>query len=137
MWRRPPRHFLPVREALRDLERLTTEADGLVLRLGHFYGPGTIYAPDGSFVRQIHAGKVPIVGEGKSMFSFVHTEDIAAAIQQGLGKDVTGILNVVDDDPTPIGEWLPALARRVDAPQTQTSAGCAGEIGHRELDWLS
>ena len=116
LWTEPPRQFAPVLDALTYHERRTTEAGGLVLRLGHLYGPGTIYDPDGSFIREVGAGKVPIVGQGKSMFSFVHTEDVASAIVAAVESDVTGILNVVDDEPTPIGEWLPVLARLVGGP---------------------
>lgn len=115
-WRNPPAQFAPVLEALRYQERMTALAGGLVLRLGHLYGPGTIYGPGGSFLDQVRAGKVPLVGEGASVFSFVHTQDVARAILAALWSDTTGIVNVVDDDPAPISEWLPALAEMIGAP---------------------
>jgi nucleoside-diphosphate-sugar epimerase len=116
LWRNPPRQFAPVLGALVELERLTTEAGGLVLRFGHLYGPGSMYAADGSFVHQVRAGKVPIVGKGASVFSFTHAHDAATAIVSALDKEATGVLNVVDDTPTPMHEWLPALANLLGAP---------------------
>jgi nucleoside-diphosphate-sugar epimerase len=116
LWKDPPRQFAPVIRALVELERSTREAGGLVLRLGHLYGPGTIYAPDGSFVRAVRAGKVPLFGGGRSVFSFTHVHDVATAILAALDKDVSGALNVVDDQPAPMGVWLPALARLVGGP---------------------
>ncbi|MCP2342684.1 NAD-dependent epimerase/dehydratase family protein [Actinomadura rupiterrae] len=111
-----PRQFDPVLGALRELERTTAEAGGLVLRLGHLYGPGSVFAPDGSFVRQVRAGKVPVVGGGGAVFSFTHADDVATAVAAALDRDVTGVLNIVDDEPAPVREWLPELARILDAP---------------------
>lgn len=115
LWREPPAQFVPVLEALRELERQTTQADGLVLRLGHLYGPGTIYSPEGSFVRQVQHGKVPLVGGGTAVFSFIHTHDVARAVVAALGSEVRGVLNVVDDDPAQMREWLPVLAHLLGA----------------------
>jgi nucleoside-diphosphate-sugar epimerase len=114
-WGRPPRQFAPVLAALRELERRTGDAGGLVLRFGHLYGPGSIYAPDGSFVRQVRAGKVPVVGGGTATFSFTHAHDAATAIVAALDKNASGALNVVDDDPAQVREWLPALAQVLGA----------------------
>jgi nucleoside-diphosphate-sugar epimerase len=116
LWRDPPRPFAPVVSALIELERQTRAAGGLVLRLGHLYGPGTVYAADGSTVQQVRAGRMPLIGAGASAFSFVHTADVAAAVLAALDSDVTGVVNIVDDDPTPIATWLPALAAMLDAP---------------------
>ncbi|MFD0900393.1 NAD-dependent epimerase/dehydratase family protein [Actinomadura sediminis] len=118
LWRTgTPRQFAPVLDALVELERLTLRADGLVLRLGHLYGPGSAYAADGSFVRGVRAGKVPLVGGGHAVFSFTHADDVAAAVAAALDKpDVTGVLNVVDDHPAPMSEWLPRLAGILGAP---------------------
>ena len=92
------------------------EADGLVLRLGQLYGHGTIYGRNGSFVRQVQAGKMPIIGSGDGTFSFTHVHDAAAAITAALDSHVHGVLNVVDDEPAPVREWLPILAQLLDAP---------------------
>ncbi|TCO42421.1 nucleoside-diphosphate-sugar epimerase [Kribbella antiqua] len=116
-WHHPPKQFGPVLAALLELEQLTEEAGGLILRLGHLYGPGTIYAPAGAFVRLVRAGKVPIIGRGTGTFSFTHTDDAAAAIAAALDRTVSGALNVVDDEPAQVREWLPVLARLLNAPQ--------------------
>ncbi|MET8850100.1 NAD(P)-dependent oxidoreductase [Amycolatopsis sp. NPDC004625] len=117
LWRAgPPPQFAPVLAALMELERLTTRADGLVLRLGHLYGPGTTFAGDGRFTRQVRAGRVPLAGGGHAVFSFTHTGDAAAAVLAAVDRDVTGVLNIVDDEPAPLHEWLPGLARLLDAP---------------------
>lgn len=121
LWTDGPRQFRPVVDALIEHERITRRAGGLVLRFGHLYGPGTIFATDGSFTKQVRAGKVPIVGGGTAVFSFTHTRDAAAAIVAALDKNVTGVLNVVDDDPTPLHEWLPAFAKTIGAPQPKTA----------------
>ncbi|GAA1861645.1 NAD-dependent epimerase/dehydratase family protein [Asanoa iriomotensis] len=112
-----PRQFAPVLAALVELERLTTAAGGLVLRFGHLYGPGTAYAADGSFARQVRAGKVPLVGGGHAVFSFTHTGDAASAVVAALDHDtVGGVLNVVDDNPAELRKWLPTYARTLGAP---------------------
>lgn len=121
LWHRPPKPFAPVLAALRELERSTQDAGGLVLRLGHVYGPGTIYAPNGSFVRQVRTGKIPLVGGGTATFSFSHTYDIAAAVVAALDGDQVGVLNVVDDEPARMSEWLPFLAKLVGAPRPRAA----------------
>lgn len=117
-WRDPPQQMATTVEAVTALERLTAEADGgLVLRFGHLYGPGTVYASDGSTVGRIRAGRLPLVGHSASTFSFLHTRDAAGAVLAALEHpEVTGALNIVDDDPAPVGDWLPALAGLLRAP---------------------
>lgn len=116
LWRRPPRQFTPVVNALGDMERQVTTAGGLVLRFGHLYGPGSSYAPGGGFTRQLRAGKVPIVGDGGAMFSFIHAHDAATAILAAIDHPTSGVLNIVDDQPTPVREWLPEMAAMLGAP---------------------
>ncbi len=118
LWRTDtPKQFVPVLDALAELERLTAQAGGLVLRLGHLYGPGSIYAAGGSFFRQVRAGKVPLVGGGNAVFSFTHADDVATAVAAALDKpDVNGVLNIVDDRPAPLHRWLPELAALLRAP---------------------
>jgi nucleoside-diphosphate-sugar epimerase len=115
LWREPPRQFEPVLAALVELERLTTQAGGLVLRLGHLYGPGSSYAEDGSFTAQLRAVKVPVVGGGTAVFSFTHAHDAATAAVAALDKDAAGILNIVDDHPVRAAEWIPGLAQMLHA----------------------
>jgi nucleoside-diphosphate-sugar epimerase len=115
-WRHPPTQFAPVLAALADMERQVTGAGGLVLRLGQLYGPGTTYAPEGGFTRQLRAGKLPVVGDGGSMISFTHAHDAATATLAAIDHPVVGALNIVDDQPTLVREWLPELAAMLDAP---------------------
>ena len=116
LWTDGPRPFRPSVRALMELERLTAEVGGLTLRFGHLYGPGTSFAHDGAFIQQLMSRRAPIVGHGDSVFSFTHTADAANAVVAALDRPVRGVLNVVDDHPTPVREWLPELARLVDAP---------------------
>lgn len=115
LWREPPAPFAPVLTALRRLEQTTLEAGGTVLRFGHLYGPGTSYAPDGSFSDQVRRREVPLVGGGTATFSFTHTHDAATAVAAALVAGQAGVLNVVDDDPAPMSQWLPSLAAELNA----------------------
>lgn len=117
LWRRPPAEFASSIAALAELEALTTGAGGTVLRLGHLYGPGTMFAPDGSFTDDVRAGKVPLAGAGASVFSFVHIADVATAVADTLNHQGPGVFNIVDDDPSPIRDWLPEMAQIIGAPQ--------------------
>lgn len=116
LWTDGPRQFRPVVAALVEHERLAHEAGAAVLRFGHLYGPGSSYAADGSFVEQMRAGNVPIVGHGGSVFSFTHAHDAATAVVAALDKPFAGVLNVVDDDPVPAHDWIPEVARMAGAP---------------------
>lgn len=91
-------------------------AGGLVLRFGHLYGPGSAFALDGSFTRQVRARKVPVVGNGTAVFSFTHAHDAATAVAAALDTGRQGVLNVVDDTHVPVREWLPARAGLLGAP---------------------
>jgi nucleoside-diphosphate-sugar epimerase len=139
IWAPPPRSFAPVLAAVRDLETQTMEQGGLVVRLGHIYGPGTIYAPDGSFVRQVLAGKMPLVGAGSAVFSFIHTYDAGTAIVAALDRTVTGALNVVDDDPAPMSRWLPEFARILGArpPRSVPAAFARLAVGGWGVAWMT
>jgi len=116
LWVRPPGQFAPILAALRELERRTLDAKGLVLRFGHLYGPGSAYAPDGWTTQQVRAGQFPIAGRGESVFSFTHADDAASAVVAALCGNGAGILNIVDDEPISTGQWLPGFAALVGAP---------------------
>ncbi len=116
-WREPPKRYQPSIDAVLEHEARALAADATVLRFGHLYGPGTIYDHDGDLTQQIRAGKVPIVGDGGSVFSFIHTADAAHAIVQALEHEPAGVVNVVDDEPEPMAKWLPDLATMLGAPQ--------------------
>ena len=91
------------------------EMEGVALRYGFFYGPGTWYHPEGASADQARRREVPIIGDGGGVWSWVQIEDAAVATANVLTAP-PGVYNVVDDDPTPVAVWLPAFARSVGAP---------------------
>lgn len=90
--------------------------EGIVLRYGWFYGPGTNYDPNDTIPRAIKKGRMPIVGTGAGTYSFVHVRDAALATMKALTHAEPGIYNIVDNEPAKLSEWLPAVARFLDAP---------------------
>jgi nucleoside-diphosphate-sugar epimerase len=98
-----------------DGERQVLAADGLVLRYGYFYGPGTSFAPDGSMAKDFRKRRFPIVGSGEGRMSFVQIEDAAAVTVAACERGAPGIYNVCDDDPAPMREWIPAYAEAIGA----------------------
>lgn len=114
-----PEAIRPLAEAVAELERLTLHSEaieGIVLRYGWFYGPGTNYDPAHSIPRSIRKGRAPIVGEGAGTYSFIHVEDAALATMKALAGAKPGIYNIVDDDPARLSEWLPVAASLLGAP---------------------
>jgi nucleoside-diphosphate-sugar epimerase len=104
--------------AVRALERETLGSDsveGVVLRYGYFYGPGTVYAGDGSTAAMVRKRGFPVVGRGTAVYSFVHIDDVASATVAALDRGAPGIYNVVDDEPAPVREWLPEYAAALEA----------------------
>jgi len=102
--------------AIRQLEQAVTEAGGIALRYGGFYGAGTGIARGGEQVDMIRKRRFPIVGDGGGVWSFVHIDDAAAATLAAVERGTPGaIYNVVDDDPAPVRDWLPALAAATGA----------------------
>jgi nucleoside-diphosphate-sugar epimerase len=102
------------------LERAVTTiewGEGLVLRYGGFYGPGTAIslARDAVMAAPIRKRRFPIIGDGGGVFSHVHIEDAATATAIAVDHGQPGIYNVVDDEPAPVREWLPVLASALDA----------------------
>ncbi|MEA2352088.1 MAG: hypothetical protein QOJ14_502, partial [Thermoleophilaceae bacterium] len=96
-----------------ELERTVVGAEGLegvALRYGFFYGPGTWYARGTGMARQVEKRRFPVVGAGEGVFSYIHVEDAASATVAALERGAPGIYNIVDDDPAPTREWLPAFA---------------------------
>ncbi len=106
-------------DALHALESEVTgrrEIDGVVLRYGLLYGPGTAYASDGHLAGLVRQRKLPIVGRGDAVTSFVHVDDAASATVAAL-EGPPGIYNIVDDEPAPAREWVPAFAEALGAPR--------------------
>jgi 2-alkyl-3-oxoalkanoate reductase len=142
-------------EAVRELERTTCQAGGLVLRYGYFYGPGTSICRKGSTGREVSRRRIPIIGGGSGVWSFIQIRDAAAATLAALEHGASGAYNVVDDDPARVSDWIPALAqalgarppRRVPAWLARPLAGSFGvqvmveqqgadnALAKRELAW--
>jgi nucleoside-diphosphate-sugar epimerase len=101
--------------AIAEMERAVVDADGLVLRYGWFYGPGTYYAEDGSMTAEVRRRRFPIVGSGAGLWSFIHVDDAAAATVAAVERGAPGIYNVVDDEPAAMRDWLPAFAESIGA----------------------
>src|SRR4029453_11509151 len=109
-------------DALRYLEDAVTGiegAEGIVLRYGAFYGPGTGVSadPDALLTKSIRKRRFPIIGDGGGVWSYVHIQDAASATVAAVDHGGHGIYNVVDDEPAPVREWLPFLAEQLGAKQ--------------------
>jgi 2-alkyl-3-oxoalkanoate reductase len=91
--------------------------EGLALRYGGFYGPGTGVSmdPDAVIAAPVRKRRFPIIGDGGGIVSHVHVEDAAAATAIAVVRGRPGVYYVVDDEPAPVREWLPALAKALDA----------------------
>jgi nucleoside-diphosphate-sugar epimerase len=111
----PPKAMRATLDSIRRLESTVLGADdieGIVLRYGGFYGPGTGVAV---MLDEIRKRRFPIVGDGGGVWSFVHTDDAARATLAAIERGRPGIYNVVDDEPAPVSEWLPYLAETIGA----------------------
>ena len=114
----PPDAMRGTLDAIQHLEDAVTGAswtEGVVLRYGGFYGPGTGMARGGDQAQLVEKRKWPIIGDGGGVWSFVQIEDAAAATVEAIEHGERGVYNVVDDEPAPVREWLPALATALGA----------------------
>jgi 2-alkyl-3-oxoalkanoate reductase len=96
--------------AMRYLDETVTQAGGIVLRYGAFYG-----AANDGMVEPVRKRQFPIVGDGGGVSSFIHLDDAAAATVLALERGEPGIYNIVDDEPAPVREWLPVMADALGA----------------------
>jgi 2-alkyl-3-oxoalkanoate reductase len=118
-----PDAIRPLAQAVAELEQRTLAAQGLegvVLRYGSFYGPGTNFDPADAIPRAIRKGRMPIVGTGNGTYSFIHVHDAAAATMKALTLAAPGIYNIVDDAPVRLRDWLPVAAELLGAPLPST-----------------
>ncbi len=90
--------------------------EGIALRYGFFYGPGTWFNPDGDVARQVRQQQFPVVGNGDGVWSWLHIEDAAIATVAAAERGNPGMYLVADDQPLAVREWLPAFAQWVNAP---------------------
>jgi nucleoside-diphosphate-sugar epimerase len=143
--------------AIDEMERAVVGAaglEGLVLRYGWFYGPGTYFADDGSVARDVRRRLLPVIGKGIGLYSFVHVDDAASATVAGVERGAPGVYNVVDDEPAPQREWLPRYADAIGAKKplrvpvwiarlamgkiatmADVQAGASNAKAKRELGW--
>jgi len=115
-----PREMRESWEAIRHLEAAVTGADwteGIVLRYGGLYGPGTSLSPGSDEFEMVRKRKFPVVGNGAGVWSFLHVADAAEATVAAVERARPGIYNIVDDEPAPVAEWLPGLAAAIGAPK--------------------
>jgi nucleoside-diphosphate-sugar epimerase len=121
-----PEAFRGTVEAVHALETAVLGTDGLegvALRYGFFYGPGTSYAPGGPIAEQVRRRRFPIGGRGTGRFSFVHLDDACRATIAAVEGGDPGAYNIVDDAPAAVSEWLPAYATAIGAPPPRRLPG--------------
>ena len=106
----PPSGARATFAAMAYLDEAVTGFGGIALRYGGFYG-----APDDGWGELVRRRKFPIVGEGSGVFSWIHLDDAAAATVLALGHEGPAIYNIVDDEPAPVRDWLPAMAKALGA----------------------
>ncbi|HEY7268011.1 MAG TPA: NAD(P)-dependent oxidoreductase [Solirubrobacterales bacterium] len=156
----PPKSVRETVATIKYMEKAVTGAqgiEGLALRYGWFYGPGTSIslAPDGEQVEMIRKRRLPIVGSGEGVWSMIHIHDAAAATAAAIERGAPGAYNVVDDDPAPVSVLLPELAKVVGAKPPRhvpkwlgqlvagdpavimmtSIRGSSNEKAKRELEW--
>lgn len=140
----PVRSMVSMLSALKHLEEAVLGADwaeGIVLRYGAFYGPGTSMAPGSEQFELIRTRKFPVVGDGGGVWSFIHVADAAEATVAAVENGRRGVYNIVDDEPAPVAEWLPELAAMLGARKPmrvprfigRLAAGSAGVVLMTEL----
>ena len=155
LWLDAPKAFRRSARALADLEASVLGAAGIVLRYGYFYGPGTAMSASGSIGQDVSRRRLPLVGGGGGVWSLIHIDDAAGATVAAVENGATGSYNIVDDDPAPVAQWLPALAEALHAPPPRRvpaliarlaagsfgvasmtrAQGASGALAKRELGW--
>ena len=100
----------------------------LALRYGNFYGPGTGTADDGQIVEAVRRRRLPIIGDGAGVWSFIHVDDAASATLAAIERGLPGVYNVADDEPVEASEWLPELAAILGAEPPRHMPDWAGRL---------
>ena len=116
----PPAAMSQSLEAIKRLESAVLGADsveGVVLRYGGFYGPGTNLTTEGDIPQLMRKRRLPVIGDGAGVWSFAHIDDAAAATELALDHGTPGVYNVADDEPAPASVWMPELAAALGAPR--------------------
>ena len=116
----PPGKLREGLAAMRHLEEAVLGAEwteGIALRYGGFYGPGTNMAPGGELFEMIRKRRFPLIGGGGGIWSFIHITDAATATLAAVEHGSRGVYNIVDDDPAPVAEWLPYLSQMLSGKE--------------------
>jgi nucleoside-diphosphate-sugar epimerase len=131
----PPAKVRSTVEAIRYVERATLEGpfDGLALRYGGFYGPGSGLERNGSIADAVRRRRFPIVGSGAGVWSFIHLTDAAEATALAVERGAPGVYNVSDDEPAPVREWLPEFADAIGAAPPRHVPAWLGRLFAGEL----
>jgi nucleoside-diphosphate-sugar epimerase len=127
----PPKDVRETIAAIRHVESAVLRAagiEGIVLRYGGFYGPGTGLSRGGDMLETVEKGRFPVVGDGGGVWSLVHIEDAAEATVAAIDRGEPGIYNIVDDEPAPVREWLPELAKAVGAKPPRHMPAFLGKL---------
>jgi len=106
----PPAGAHETNAAMAHLDQAVSDAGGIALRYGGFYG-----ATGDQLARLVRKRRFPIIGDGGGVTSWIHLDDAAAATVLALEHGGAGIYNIVDDEPAPAREWLPVLADALGA----------------------
>ncbi len=132
----PPRAQRESLAAIRELETLVGEAgdvEGVVLRYGGFYGPGTSLSANGEMTELVRRRRLPVVGSGDGRWSFTHIDDAVGGVLATLTPGgPTGVFAIVDDEPARTADWLPALASALGAPAPRHVPAWLGRIAAGE-----
>ncbi|HWE49447.1 MAG TPA: NAD(P)-dependent oxidoreductase [Bryobacteraceae bacterium] len=127
----PPSALRETLEAIRYLESAVLEAadlEGLALRYGWFYGPGTGLGENGGQVEMVRHRRLPVIGGGTGVWSFIHIDDAAIATLAAVEHGAPGIYNVADDEPAAASEWIPELAKALGAKPPLRLPGWLGRL---------
>jgi nucleoside-diphosphate-sugar epimerase len=147
----PVKGMTETSEAMRYLDAAVTDAGGIALRYGNFYG-----APNDGLIEPVRKRQFPIVGDGSGVSSFIHLDDAAAATVLALEHEGPAIYNIVDDEPAAVRDWLPVLAETLGAKPPRRAPvwlarlfaggpgvvlgtearGASNEKAKRELGWM-
>lgn len=128
---KPPESFTKTLAAIRYLEdkmRSVTFLEGVALRYGWFYGPGTGFGKGGQVYKMVKKRNLPIIGGGGGIWSFIHISDAALATVAAISRGTQGIYNVADDEPAKVSTWLPALAKAIGAKPPRKLPHWLGEL---------
>jgi nucleoside-diphosphate-sugar epimerase len=128
---KPPENFTKTLAAIRYLETKigsVPNLEGIALRYGAFYGPGNAIGKGGSVYKMVKKRRLPVIGGGGGVWSFIHISDAASATVAAIDSGAAGVYNIVDDEPAKVSKWLPALAHAIGAKPPYRLPHWLGEV---------